>query len=229
MARRALPHTPMIAYASRTGTRQNLDALRAAGWRLMVSAAGRLRTEGFEYALDNGAWTYFQKGLPFDEAAFERAVDLLGARAHFVVVPDAVGDWEMTRRMADRWLPRLQGVGLRRLVVAQDGATPETLGPYLGWGVGAFVGGSDAWKEANAGWVCALAAERGAYSHVGRVNSKRRISICAAAGADSFDGSGPSRFSVKLPLYDGARRAHAEPVTYTINGVPAQDFLRSCP
>lgn len=45
----------MIGYASRTGTRRNLDALRAAGWRLMVSARGALRTEGFPYALDNGA------------------------------------------------------------------------------------------------------------------------------------------------------------------------------
>src|SRR3546814_4879783 len=50
----------VIAYASRTGTRRNLDALRDAGWRLMVSARGVLRTEGFPYELDNGAWTSFQ-------------------------------------------------------------------------------------------------------------------------------------------------------------------------
>ena len=34
-----VPGEPMIAYASRTGTRRNLAALRAAGWRLLVSAA----------------------------------------------------------------------------------------------------------------------------------------------------------------------------------------------
>jgi hypothetical protein len=40
---------PLTAYASRTGTKQNLDAMRKAGWRLLVSAAGVVRTEGFQY------------------------------------------------------------------------------------------------------------------------------------------------------------------------------------
>jgi hypothetical protein len=40
----------IIPYASRTGTRRNLDALRERGWRLLVSASGVLRTEGFRYA-----------------------------------------------------------------------------------------------------------------------------------------------------------------------------------
>ena len=68
----------MIGYASRTGTRRNLDALRAAGWRLLVSARGVLRSEGCGYALDNGAWTAHQRGEAFDEDAFVEAVDRLG-------------------------------------------------------------------------------------------------------------------------------------------------------
>jgi hypothetical protein len=59
----------MIGYASRTGTRRNLAALRAAGWRLLLSPTGVLRTEGFRYALDNGAWTAHQQGTEFDELA----------------------------------------------------------------------------------------------------------------------------------------------------------------
>lgn len=62
----------MIAYASRTGTHRDLDALRAAGWRLMISARGVYRTEGFRDALDNGAWTSFQRGESSHAAAFER-------------------------------------------------------------------------------------------------------------------------------------------------------------
>lgn len=69
----------MIPYASRTGTRRNLALLRAAGWRLFVSAKGVLRTEGFPYALDNGAWSAFTQGEDFDVEAFEKAFDLLGA------------------------------------------------------------------------------------------------------------------------------------------------------
>lgn len=39
----------MLGYASRTGTRRNLAALRAAGWRLLVSATGVHRDEGFPF------------------------------------------------------------------------------------------------------------------------------------------------------------------------------------
>ena len=54
----------MIGYASRTGTKRNLAALRDAGWRLLVSAAGRCEplrghAASFAYALDNGAWSAF--------------------------------------------------------------------------------------------------------------------------------------------------------------------------
>lgn len=62
----------MIAYASRTGTRRNLDALRGAGWRLLVSATGVHRHEGFRYAIDNGAWTAYQAGTLWNESAFLR-------------------------------------------------------------------------------------------------------------------------------------------------------------
>src|SRR3546814_16539672 len=52
----------VIAYASRTGTRRNLDALRDTGWRLMLSAHGVLRTEALPYALAPGSRTSFQHG-----------------------------------------------------------------------------------------------------------------------------------------------------------------------
>lgn len=98
----------MIAYASRTGTRRNLDALRAAGWRLLVSAKGVLRTEGFaRYGLDNGAWTAFQRGEPFDDNAFLAAVEQLGESADFVVVPDIVRGGHDSLRFSFRWLERL--------------------------------------------------------------------------------------------------------------------------
>ena len=73
--------SPVIGYASRTGTKRNLDALRAAGWRLLVSASGQLRNEGFRYALDNGAWSAYSQGRPFDEPSFVRALRKMGADA----------------------------------------------------------------------------------------------------------------------------------------------------
>lgn len=200
----------MIAYASRTGTRRNLDALRRAGWRLMVSARGALRTEGFRYALDNGAWTSFQRGEPFNEAAFERALSRLGAEADWIVVPDIVMGGMASLKFSRMWLARLRN---RRdlfdtsfMIAVQNGICPAHVRDLVGPRVGIFVGGDTEWKLATmAGWA-RFAHARGARCHVGRVNSARRIRVCAAAGVDSFDGSGPSRFAVALPRLDLARR-----------------------
>ena len=44
------------AFASRTGTKRNLAALRAAGWGLFVAAAGVHRHEGFRFWAENSAY-----------------------------------------------------------------------------------------------------------------------------------------------------------------------------
>lgn len=196
----------MIAYASRTGTRRNLDALRDAGWRLLVSARGVLRTEGFWYALDNGAWTAHANGEPFDDAAFVRAVNYLGAGADFVVAPDIVCGGPASLALSLHWLPWLRPRCQRILVPVQDGMENDDIAPMLSAELGIFVGGSTEWKEATTGRWAALARKHGAWCHVGRVNTARRIAICLSAGADSFDGSNASRFSKSVPLLDGARR-----------------------
>jgi hypothetical protein len=200
----------MLAYASRTGTRRNLDALRAAGWRLMVSARGVLRTEGFRYALDNGAWTSFQRKEPFDEAAFERAVALLGPGADWIVLPDIVMGGLASLRFSRKWLERLRHrralAGQTFLIAVQNGMRPEEVRRLLGPRVGVFVGGDTPWKLVTMALWARLAHSRGAICHVGRVNSARRVRLCTAAGADSFDGSGVSRFATALPSIDRARR-----------------------
>lgn len=106
-----LQRTPMVPYASRTGTRQNLDAMRANGWGLLVSAKGVLRTEGFKnFMLDNGAWSAFTQGQPFDELAFCKAFDLLGESARMVVVPDIVAGGLKSLDFSLKWLDRLSGI-----------------------------------------------------------------------------------------------------------------------
>lgn len=196
----------MMAYASRTGTRRNLAALRACGWGLMVSATGVLRTEGFAtYALDNGAWTAHQRGTAFDADRYQRALDLLGAGAEFVVAPDIVCGGLASLRLSESWLPRLADYGRRRLVAVQNGVTAADVAPLLGERVGIFVGGDTAWKEATLPAWGNLARERGCYLHVGRVNSARRIRLCQLAGADSFDGTSASRFADTIGVLDSAR------------------------
>ena len=195
----------MVAYASRTGTKRNLAALRDAGWRLLVSARGRLRNEGFPYALDNGAWTAFQKGEPFDVPAFEKAVEWGGDGADWLILPDMVGGGLESLRFSMEWAPRLQGV-CPLLLAVQDGMEPEDVASIVGPEVGIAVGGTAEWKEQSLPAWGRLAAERGAYLHVLRVNTCRRIDMCRDAGAHSFDGSSVTRFVKTLPLLDGARR-----------------------
>ncbi len=189
-------------YASRTGTRRNLDELARAGWRLLVSARGVLRTEGFRYALDNGAWTAFQRRESFDVAAFDRAVELLGNDADFVVIPDKVGDADSTRRMAGEWIPRL--AGMRLYLAVQDGMTAADLDRSDVAGV--FVGGSTEWKLRTAGYWRAETRRRGMLLHVARVNTERRIEFCRSIGATSVDGSSASRFAVNTERLDRSRR-----------------------
>jgi len=188
----------MLRYASRTGTRRNLDALRGAGWRLMISATGVHRSEGFAYAIDNGAWTAFQKKEPWNRDAFERLVDSHGEAADFIVVPDIVMGGIHSLRFSESWLLRLSRVGPRLLIAVQDGMVNQDIRPLLDVGTGIFVGGSTDWKLLTMGRWADLARECGSYCHVGRVNSRIRIRMCARFGVDSFDGSSVSRFAKNL-------------------------------
>lgn len=195
----------MTAYASRTGTRTTLAAMREAGWRLLISAAGALRTEGFErYALDNGAWSSFQQQTKFDEAAFGRALEKVGERAEWVVLPDIVAGGMESLDFSLQWLARLQGFPQTLLLAVQDGMTPDDVRDLLSPAVGIFLGGSTEWKLQTMEAWGVLARRRNCYFHVGRVNSARRIAMCSAAGASSFDGTSVTRFANTLPRLDAA-------------------------
>jgi hypothetical protein len=196
----------MIAYASRTGTRRNLAALRERGWRLLVSATGVQRHEGFPYALDNGAWHAFQQGRPFDEVLFLRALRKLGAEADWTVLPDIVAGGAPSLELSLRWMREVLDSSPMALLAVQDGMAIEDIRPLVGARVGIFVGGSTIWKLETMGDWSALARECGAWLHVARVNTVARISACAAIGASSFDGSSASRYAVELPKLDNALR-----------------------
>lgn len=220
----------MAAYASRTGTRRNLDAMRAAGWRLLVSAAGVLRTEGFSrYALDNGAWSAFQQGRPFCEVAFCRAVDRLGEGADWVVLPDIVAGGQASLDFSLRWLERLKGFPRTLLIAVQDGMHPDEVRDYLNPSVGIFLGGSTEWKlQTMEAWGI-LARRRNCYFHVGRVNSARRIAMCAAANASSFDGTSVTRFANTLPRLDGALKHRIDQADlYALSRASIEDTPYDC-
>jgi hypothetical protein len=196
----------MIGYASRTGTLKNLAALRAAGWRLIVSPTGKLRHHGFRYGLENGAWTAYSQGLAFNQVRFMRAVERLGAGADWIVIPDIVAGGLRSLEFSLSWRERLAGIAPLLLLPVQDGMTPPDVQLLVGPQLGLFVGGTTEFKLSTMAQWGRLAQSSGCWLHIGRVNTARRIHLCAAAGATSFDGTSASRYVATLPLLDNAAR-----------------------
>lgn len=196
----------MICYASRTGTRRNVAALRDAGWRFLITPVGDTHPSELPYALDNGAWSAFQQQTPWDEPLFLRAFDRLGAGADWVVAPDVVAGGMPSLALSVSWLPRLLATCPMVLIAVQDGMEPADLAPLVGPRVGIFLGGSTEWKlDRMADWGGACASW-GVHYHVARVNTLNRIRAAHQAGAASIDGSSASRFAVTLPPLDFAAR-----------------------
>lgn len=113
-------------------------------------------------------------------------------RVLWTTAPDVVGDARATRRRWRHWLPLLRRLGLRAAYVAQDGS--EACPPPWAELDALFIGGTTAWKEGPAAEALMREARaRGAWVHVGRVNTIRRLRLVSAE-ADSIDGTSFSRF-----------------------------------
>lgn len=203
----------MISYASRTGTKRNLDGLRKRGFRLLISATGAHRDEGFTFAIDNGEWTrHAAKAKKWKDPrnitrAFIRLMLSHGDRADWGAAPDIVRGGLPSLARSLKWLPWMLDHCPRVLIPVQDGMTLDDIErlDLLGDRVGIFVGGGDGFKEKTVGAWAHLARKHGAWCHVGRVNSVRRIAICAAAGVTSFDGTNGSMFEKQQPKLHRAR------------------------
>lgn len=210
----------MMCWASRTGTRRNLNALGQHGWGTLVSRAGVWRVEGwvhpatgemirFRIVADNGAWSDFQAGRAFDEDAFERFLIWLSALQQppeWLVLPDIVAGGLRSLELSARYLNRCLSVAPLVLVAVQDGMEHADLSPLVGGSVGIFLGGSTEWKLARMADWGDFCRDHGCHYHVARVNTVRRFRMAHAAGAHSIDGTSATRFAVTLPRLDLAAR-----------------------
>lgn len=209
-------HTGRVSiqpYASHTGTRRNLDAMRANSFGMLLSASGHFTSsEGFALVgLDNGAWSAFINGEEWDESRFLRLVEQHGQSAEWIVIPDVVTKAAATLALAPEWIGRLKGIGRRRLFAVQDGMKPDDVLPLIGPDVGVFLGGSTEFKWSTVDLWGSVAREAGAYYHVARVNTRRAICSCQIAGADSFDGTSATIYSVNANFIGHAARQEVLP------------------
>jgi hypothetical protein len=148
------------------------------------------------WAADNGC---FAAGDRFDGDAWLAWLATLlpwRARCLFAVAPDVVGDATATLARSASYLPMIRQLGYPVAFVAQDGCRSDLV-PWDALDV-LFVGGTTRWKLCEPSYaLCAEAKQRGKRTHMGRVNSLRRLRACAASLIDSADGTyvkfGPDR------------------------------------
>jgi hypothetical protein len=133
------------------------------------------------WAADNGCFSarwQAPKWLAFLES-FTHVPNCL-----FAVVPDIVGDAEATRARWDEWAPTVRALGYPVAYVLQDGEDGRTIPTDADW---LFIGGSTAYKLSDQ--VRRIVAATDLPVHMGRVNSGRRLQLCAAWGVESADGT----------------------------------------
>tara|TARA_R100001509_G_scaffold163306_2_gene137351 strand:- start:168 stop:782 length:615 start_codon:yes stop_codon:yes gene_type:complete len=203
----------VIAYCSATGTLSTIAALKKAGWRMLVVATGHDKNSGLPYAIDNGAWSAFNQGKPFDTAKFRKILKWSATQdiaPDWVVLPDIVAGGLDSLEFSMSWHDEVRPYSDTLLLAIQDGMEPKHIEPIMKPGMGIFLGGSTEWKlrvMPEWGEFC----KNKYYYHIARVNTVRRILYASSCGADSFDGTSVCQFPVNLKKLNKARNQMALP------------------
>jgi hypothetical protein len=143
---------------------------------------------GRKWAADNDC---FQQ---LDPDAYRRMIRTLPQGGLFVTVPDVVGNHEQTRQLWDAWAPQVVSYGHRPAFVLQDGCTRWEQVPDDAAAV--FVGGTTGYKlSGDAARLVDVANRRRLWTHMGRVNTRRRIRYAKSIGCRSVDGTSFARFT----------------------------------
>lgn len=188
---------------------------------LLVQPGNRYDMQVHRYPVwagDNGAFTTVKGG--FSAEKFRTMLARPALRAHadkcaFIVAPDklvvlpdgkVVGDVLGTLEQFNAWALEIAALGYPVALVAQDGL--EHLLDYVPWGLidVLFIGGSTEWKLSAGARECVeAAARRGRSTHMGRVNSYRRLALAQSWGVDSADGTflafGPTKNLPRLTAW----------------------------
>ena len=151
--------------------------------QMMQPNIGNLLLEGVEWAADNGCFSDNwrpRKWLLFLQRCKEAETVPL-----FATVPDVVGDSAATDELWERWSGVVASMGFVPAYVTQNGCRriPDDAGAV-------FTGGDDEWKEGGAAYgLMKVGQARGLWTHMGRVNTKRRLQLAHRHGYDSVDGT----------------------------------------
>jgi len=143
---------------------------------------------GTLWAADTGCFNQPEKYDQEEYLAWLRERSDYSSRCLFATAPDVVGDAEATMEKSLPMFPLLRAEGYRAALVAQNGLENMDI-PWDEFDC-LFVGGTTQWKLSEAAYQLAVEAEnKGKWTHMGRVNSWRRLKAAAVSGYDSADGT----------------------------------------
>lgn len=140
---------------------------------------------GLPWACDNGAFKGFDAGkFRVFLAKIKNAPGCL-----WVACPDVVGDAKITINRFAEWSSEVKASGHPVAFVLQDGQEDLEIPEADAY----FIGGSTEFKLSEAAHELVLRV-RPKWVHMGRVNSKKRMTLAYQSSVDSVDGSGMSMF-----------------------------------
>lgn len=196
--------TQVIQYLTgATGSYFEDGTARAHGIGLLVQPGNSYHKRVQHYpgwAADNGAFS--RKG--FNPLAFRTMLHQPNLRANaatclFVVAPDVLvvnadgsvrGDAAGTLAQFPAWAREIRKLGFPVALVAQDGL--ENMLADVPWHFVdvLFLGGSTEWKLSDGARACITEAKRrGKRTHMGRVNSYKRLTLAQSWGVNTADGT----------------------------------------
>jgi hypothetical protein len=142
----------------------------------------------FTWAADTGCFAQPKRHDDDKYIAWLEARQPFQGRCLFATAPDVVGDAEATLTRSLPVLPRIRNAGYKAALVAQNGIEKTNI-PWDDFDA-LFIGGDTAWKLSEPTYeLVREASERGKWTHMGRVNSLKRIKAALVSGYDSADGT----------------------------------------
>lgn len=181
-----------MIYLSGSVTQERLSSMIAAGFGLMLTPAISYRPTIAQevkcWAADNGCFSQPER---FDLASYCDWLERMSAARStclFATAPDVLGNAAATLERSAPVLPVLREMGYPAALVAQDGLESLSV-PWGAFDV-FFLGGSTHWKLSLAAAELAREAKRrGKQTHMGRVNTRKRIVYAAQLDCNSVDGT----------------------------------------
>ncbi len=155
---------------------------------------GEDRKQIVSCALDNGAFSCWNKGYPFMESVFLKCLEkayFFGIKLDFIVCPDLITKGMESFEFSEKWRTEYLCGAPKLALAVQDGMTPSLLTKYTAWEGYShiFVGGSVKWKwEMAEDWV-KFAHDNELKCHIGRAGRLENMKHSYKIGADSTDSS----------------------------------------